>query len=170
MENKIENCGCGKEAKYLVKNRGACNKHLRCLTYDDLKAVNISLNHENAEFRIQLETSKAKETESGFIDFSETHLIRKDIVNAKMVRLEVENAQLAEKLKESIAYQETASHNAQVYAKKTCELVVENVRLKGLSETILRELLLHNRKAENYAGYVFTDVIVDVFEKHGVKL
>jgi transcriptional regulator with XRE-family HTH domain len=47
----------------------------------------------------------------------------------KIEELEGENARLAKELKESIVYQETASHNAQFYANKACELEAENAQL-----------------------------------------
>ena len=35
----VEKCGCGRDIRYMTSNGGACNKHMRCLTYSELEAA-----------------------------------------------------------------------------------------------------------------------------------
>jgi hypothetical protein len=40
-----EFCGCGKPVQYMLSNYvGACNKYMRCPTYEQIKNINFCLN------------------------------------------------------------------------------------------------------------------------------
>lgn len=50
----ITHCGCGKGACYLTDSGYACNKYLRCLTYDELSAKFIEAQQGFARLKEQL--------------------------------------------------------------------------------------------------------------------
>lgn len=39
MSDCLGTCGCGRPGRYAIGGRGACNKHGRCPTYEDLEAT-----------------------------------------------------------------------------------------------------------------------------------
>lgn len=39
IEGSARECGCGKPMRYYIGDKPSCNKHLACLTYDEMSAV-----------------------------------------------------------------------------------------------------------------------------------